>query len=86
MCDTSARERMPVRSASLGKLDDAGSVPGFEGCVRIAVPSWSNLAGIDDPLLPQEGGVCAGWAVSGQNRGVRRNAYPREERGSLLRG
>ena len=34
-----AREGMPVRFACFDKLDDVGRVPGFEGCVQMAVPS-----------------------------------------------
>lgn len=34
-----ARNGMPVRFACFDKLDDVGRVPGFEGCVQMAVPS-----------------------------------------------
>ncbi len=33
------REGMPVRFACFDKLDGVGRVPGFEGCVQMAVPS-----------------------------------------------
>jgi hypothetical protein len=34
-----AREGMPVRFACFDKLDSVGRVPGFEGCVQMAVPA-----------------------------------------------
>jgi hypothetical protein len=55
-----ALEGMPVRFACFDKLDDVGRVPGFEGCVQMAVPAQEGGGAVarrsreadvfDDPL------------------------------------